>query len=165
MANLPTTNNNPGDLRDVGQSGATQGAGGFAQFSDPAQGTAALMNDLQDKINTHPDWTLADFSNIYAPKSDGNDPVEYTLKLANQLGVAPNTSIGSLKPNIGKFAEAVANNEGYQGGSTSITQNPGQVDNNTTQSNTSNLDAVLGLTGAGIGILGLTLPWLLGPEA
>lgn len=115
MPNLPTANNNPGDLRFIGQTGATPGQGGFASFQDPKQGFAALLNDVQTKINNHPNNTLVDFANQYAPSSDGNDSAGYAAKLANQLGVAPNTPLKSLEPNIGKFAEAIANNEGYQG--------------------------------------------------
>ncbi len=115
MANLPTSNNNPGDLRPAGQSVASQGAGGFASFSDPKSGYAALLNDLQTKINNHPEHTLADFANQYAPSSDGNDSAGYAAKLANQLGVSPATPIGQLQGNIGKFADAVASNEGYAG--------------------------------------------------
>lgn len=158
MANIPTANNNPGDLKDPA-------TGTFQQFSDPKQGFGALLTDLQTSINNHPDWTLADFSNTYAPPSDDNDSAGYAAKLANQLGVAPNATISSLSPNIGNFADAVANNEGYQGGSTNITANPGSTDSNATQSNTPNLDSALGLAGAGVGVLGLALPWLLGPEA
>jgi len=113
--NLPTSNNNPGDLRNVGQKGATVGTGGFAKFNSPQEGFSALLNDLQTKIDNHPEHTLADFTNQYASPSDNNDSAGYAAKLANQLKVAPNTSIGSLKGNIGQFAEAVASNEGYQG--------------------------------------------------
>jgi uncharacterized membrane protein len=112
--NIPTVNNNPGDLRNIGQEGATQGAGGFAKFPTPQEGFGALLNDLQHKIKTKPNATLADFSNTYAPPSDGNDSAGYTAKLANQLKVPPNAPLSSLQPKIGQFAEAVAKNEGYQ---------------------------------------------------
>lgn len=115
MANLPTSNNNPGDLRDIGQAGATQGAGGFASFQDPKAGYAALLNDLQTKINNNPQHTLVDFASQYAPASDGNNPAQYAANLANQLGVAPNATLGSLEPRIGDLAQAVSKNEGYQG--------------------------------------------------
>lgn len=115
MSNLPTTNNNPGDLRDIGQTGATEGSGGFAKFNSPKEGFGALLNDVQTKINNHPNETLVDFSNTYAPPTDGNDSAQYAANLANQLDVAPNATLSSLQPNIGKFAEAIASNEGYQG--------------------------------------------------
>src|ERR1700733_12668396 len=121
--NIPTTLNNPGDLKDPS-------TGNFQQFSDPQQGYAALMNDLSYKMSPQddklgPNATLADFSNVYAPSSDNNDPAEYTAKLANQLGVAPNATLGSLEPKIGDFANAVANNEGYDDASnTDVSQDP-----------------------------------------
>ena len=111
--NLPTENNNPGDLRFAGQTGATQGAGGFAAFANPQAGGAALLNQIQTSINNKPTETLEDFSSSYAPASDGNNPAQYAVKLANQLGVSPLTPISQLEPEIGKFAEAITNNEGY----------------------------------------------------
>lgn len=161
MANLPTSNNNPGDLRNVGQAGASQGKGGFASFSNPQEGFGALLNDLQTKINNHPEHTLADFANQYAPPSDNNDSAGYAAKLANQLKVPPNATIGSLKGNIGGFAEAVASNEGYQGLTKSSivpTANADSGASGTSSSGTglSWLDAILGIgagaIGAGVGI-------------
>lgn len=110
MANLPTTNNDPGDLKDPS-------TGTFQQFADPKEGFAALLNDLQTKINNHPNWTLGDFAKVYAPPSDNNDTGSYIAKLANQLKVRPDATIGSLKSRLGDFASAVASNEGYQGSS------------------------------------------------
>ena len=118
--NLPTSNNNPGDLRLDGQVNASAGAGGFADFPTPQDGFGGLLNDIQAKINKKPQDTLADFANTYAPEEDGNNSAQYAANLANQLGVAPNATIGSLEPQIGQFADAVAKNEGYQG------QNQGQ---------------------------------------
>ena len=43
---LAGKNNNPGNLRFVGQKGATQGAGGFARFSSPAAGYQALKAQI-----------------------------------------------------------------------------------------------------------------------
>lgn len=107
MSNIPTTNNNPGDLKNPA-------TGTFQQYQKPQQGYAALLNDLSAKMTAHPDWSLADFSNVYAPSSDNNDSASYAAKLANQLGVAPDATIGSLKPKLGNFAEAVAKNEGFE---------------------------------------------------
>ena len=63
IMNIPTKNNNPGDLKDPS-------TGQFQQFKSPQEGYAALLNDLQAKINNRPDATLADFSNVYAPPSE-----------------------------------------------------------------------------------------------
>ena len=116
--NLPQVNNNPGDLKFAGQTNATQGKAGFADFPTPQDGYAGLLNDIQAKINKNPSETLEQFSDTYAPADDGNNPAEYTTKLANQLGgnTTPMTTIGSLEPQIGKFADAIANNEGYTAG-------------------------------------------------
>jgi hypothetical protein len=145
MENLPTQNNNPGDLKNIG--------GGFASFATSQAGYGALLNDIQTKINNKPNETLADFSNVYAPPSDNNNTAQYTADLANQLGVAPNTPISSLQPNIGKFAEAIASNEGYQGSQDET------VGNSQSTSETSNTSFSPGEMGLGLlGMIGSVLP-------
>lgn len=110
--NLPTRNNNPGDLRDPT-------TGSFRQFASPQEGYAALLNDLHAKqtgtttTGLGPASTLVDFANKYAPSSDGNNSAQYAANLANKIGVAPNAQLKDL--NLGKWADAVAKNEGYQG--------------------------------------------------
>jgi hypothetical protein len=115
MENIPTQNNNPGDLKYVGQQNSTPTQGGFAKFDNPQNGYGALLNQVQGYITKDPNYTLADFSNKWAPPSDNNDTAQYTANLANKLGVSPDTQIGTLEPQIGKFADAIASNEGYQG--------------------------------------------------
>lgn len=108
---IPTRQNNPGDLK-VG--------GSIATYKDPQEGYAALLNDLYAKqtgktsTGLKPTSTLSDFSTKYAPASDGNDPAQYTANLANQMGVAPDTQLKDL--DLGKWADAVAKNEGYVSG-------------------------------------------------
>lgn len=154
MANLPTSNNNPGDLKFVGQENATEGAGGFAKFDDPKKGYGALLNDLNAKMTSHPDWTLGDFSNHYAPPSDNNDTAQYTANLANQLKVPPNTTIGNLRGRIGNLADAVAHNEGYH----AINQTPQTSSGSGNDSGGPDLLSVLGGLGAGaLGWLGSNL--------
>jgi hypothetical protein len=156
--NLPTANNNPGDLKDPA-------TGTFQQFSNPQEGFAALLNDLSYKMSPQdtklgPNATLGDFSNVYAPASDGNDPAEYTAKLANQLGVAPNATLGSLEPKIGDFANAVANNEGYDDASdTDVSKDPKYQAISTNQNSMPTLEKwVLGgaLTAGGIAAAAVT---------
>lgn len=112
--NLPTRDNNPGDLRNPA-------TGSFETYNNPQEGFSALLNDLQAKIDgksstgLNGNSTLDQFSQVYAPSSDKNDPGKYTASLANQLGVSPDSTLSSLQPKIGQFAEAVAHNEGYQG--------------------------------------------------
>lgn len=141
MTNLPTKNNNPGDLKDPS-------TGQFQVFNTPQEGFGALLNDLQIKIKHHPDHTLADFANQYAPPSDNNNTAQYTANLANKLGVSPDTPIGSLQPQIGKFAEAVASNEGYPVSSNNPSQNTSPTNSSAT-SQPSTWDYITSLAGAG----------------
>lgn len=110
MENLPTRNNNPGDLR-VAQ-------GSFGKYNSPQEGYAALLNDLHAKQtgNTStglgPNSTLADFANKYAPPTENNS-AQYTANLANHMGVSPDATLSSL--DLGKWADAVAAAEGYNG--------------------------------------------------
>lgn len=117
MPNIPTRTNNPGDLKFIGQQGASQDPSGFAKFNDPKAGFAALLNDIQSNINKNPKQTLADFANKYAPASDGNNPAQYAANLANKIGMRPDSTLGEVGANIGKLAEAISSNEGYQAGS------------------------------------------------
>lgn len=136
MSNLPTRNQNPGDLRDPS-------TGGFRSFSSPQEGHVALLNDLTAKMTgtsttgIGPSSTLADFAKVYAPSSDNNDSAKYAADLANKMGVSPDTRIGSLTGRIGDFANAISGNEGYQGynpkpfssGLLSLPQNEEQTQN------------------------------------
>lgn len=113
--NLPTRQQNPGDLKDE--------TGTIRTFASPAEGQAALYNDLTAKMTgtssrgVGPSSSLVDFAKVYAPAGDGNnDPIKYAAELANQMNVSPDTQIGTLMPRIDDFAAAVAHNEGYQGG-------------------------------------------------
>ncbi len=109
MENLPTRNNNPGDIKDTS-------TGTFKHYSNPQEGFAALMNDLQAKKTgaTHtglgPNSTLVDFAKAYAPPSENNS-AQYAANLANHMGIRPDATLSTL--DVGKWAEAVANAEGY----------------------------------------------------
>lgn len=111
MPNIPTAQNNPGDIKQGGQ---------IATFSSPQEGKAALYNDLTAKMNgtsstgVGPSSTLVDFAKVYAPAADKNNPLDYAAKLANQLQVSPDTQIGTLHSRIDDFANAISNNEGYR---------------------------------------------------
>jgi hypothetical protein len=114
MPNIPTANNNPGDLHDPS-------TGAFQNFSNPGQGFAALLNDLQNKIkgNTktglNGNSTLMDFAAKWAPDSDGNNSGNYAANLANSLGVRPDAKLSDLQSRLPDFANAVAKHEGWQG--------------------------------------------------
>ena len=68
-------NNNPGNIIYIGptqngQTGVTRGAGGFARFSSPASGQAALLNQIQGQISRG--QNLTQFFNQYAPPNTVN---------------------------------------------------------------------------------------------
>ena len=114
---LANRNNNPGNIKDD--------SGNFKVYSSPQEGYAALLNDLEtkksgnSKTGLKPDSTLADFSKTYAPASDSNNPAQYTVNLANHMGVRPDAKLSEL--DTGKWADAVANAEGYSNESTPST--------------------------------------------
>ncbi len=101
-------NNNPGNLRDP-QTGAWQ------VFSSPQEGFQALMSDIQGKqtgntrTGLNGNSTLAQFTSVYAPASDGNNPAGYAQSIAKQLGVSVNTPIGQIPS--ASLAAAVAQHE------------------------------------------------------
>ena len=93
MEGANPANNNPGNCRyfyggyhpmyePVGIS-----KGGFAVFPTYALGWTYLKNTVKTKIKNHPNWTLVQFFENYAPKSDGNDPVGYASFVAKKLSV------------------------------------------------------------------------------
>lgn len=86
-------NNNPGNLKFVGQIGATQGLGGFAKFPTPEAGIQALASQV--KLDASRGHTLASFINKYAPPSE-NDTKLYIKQLSQWLGVSPETKISSI---------------------------------------------------------------------
>ncbi len=111
MAGLALANANPGNIKDPA-------TGSFKQFSNPGEGYAALLNDLEAKKrgNTStglgPNSTLVEFAEKYAPASDNNNPGQYAANLANFMGVRPDTPIGQL--DTGKWAEAVSMAEDHE---------------------------------------------------
>lgn len=89
-------NNNPGNLKYIGQAGATgKDKDGFAIFGSLAAGAAALKKDLAAKIggkSSHIDYsknpTFGDYVAVYAPKEDRNDPKSYAQALVKKLRAA-----------------------------------------------------------------------------
>lgn len=95
---LAYQNNNPGNLIYVGQSGATPGAGGFADFATYQDGLNALYNQLNlystgaCAVCGGQPLTIAQMAAIYAPAGQGsNNPTVYANNMANALGVSPDT--------------------------------------------------------------------------
>jgi len=92
---LAYQNNNPGNLIYAGQTGATQGAGGFAKFSSYQDGLNALNNQLQ--LYAGRGLTISDMMNVYAPATQaGNNPTLYASRIAGALGVSPDTRLLDL---------------------------------------------------------------------
>jgi hypothetical protein len=92
---LAQRNNNPGNLKYAGQTGAIgQDANGFAIFDSLASGQAALVNQL----NLYADrgLTLSQALNIYAPPSE-NDTNNYVSFVSSQTGVDPNQPLASFR--------------------------------------------------------------------
>ncbi len=120
MANIPTQNNNPGDIKDPA-------TGTFNKYSDPKEGMGALLNDLQAKFDGKlgQNGTLADFGKMYAPPSDNNNTAQYVANLANKLGVRPDTPFSQLRPKIGQLADAISQNEGFSPPKTDSSNLPG----------------------------------------
>lgn len=90
---LAGQNNNPGNLKYVGQEGATLGQGGFARFNTPEEGYQALVRQIQ--LDQSRDLTVSAFVNKYAPPSE-NDTQTYIRQLTEALSVAPNSKIKNI---------------------------------------------------------------------
>ncbi len=103
---LADRNNNPGNLRYVGQAGATQGEGGFARFNSPEDGFQALINQVQ--LDQSRGLTLQQFVNKYAPPSENNTSL-YVQQISQWLGVDPNIQISAIDPQL--LAENIAKKE------------------------------------------------------
>lgn len=81
-------NNNPGNLKYAGQPGATGAdSNGFAIFPDYATGLQALDNQIT--LNASRGQTIAQFTSIYAPASDNNNPTSYAAQIASAAGLSP----------------------------------------------------------------------------
>lgn len=100
MEGAKPSRNNPGNLRFVGQEYAVND-NGFCKFETYQHGYDALKNLLiractgKSKVY-NPEMNLTDFYNVYAPASDGNNPVRYAQFVAGKLGVSVETKIKNL---------------------------------------------------------------------
>lgn len=103
---LARANNNPGNLRFVGQAGAAPGKGGFARFASPQAGYAALVNQI--KLDASRGHTIASFISKYAPPTE-NDTNLYVRQISQWLGVSPNTKVKDV--NVEQLAKAMAKKE------------------------------------------------------
>lgn len=87
QAPLSVRNNNPGNLRFVGQEGASQGEGGFAKFETPEAGLAAMRNQIELDTQTR-GLNLTEFLNKYAPPSE-NKTSNYIDFVVKRTGLDP----------------------------------------------------------------------------
>lgn len=86
---LAYSNNNPGNLKFANQSGATgKDQYGFAVFPDYNTGYQALLNQIN--LDAGRGLTIAQFTDKYAPASDGNNPGAYAQSIAGASGLSVN---------------------------------------------------------------------------
>jgi hypothetical protein len=96
--------NNPGNLIDNSWTRTLPGYvgphGGFASFDSPADGVAAMAQNLSSYARQGVS-TLAGLTSKWAPAGDGaNDPAAYAATLAHGLGVDPNAPINLADPSV-----------------------------------------------------------------
>lgn len=121
---LADRNNNPGNLKFVGQSGATMGENGFAKFNTPEDGFRALMDQVA--LDQSRGLTLQQFVEKYAPATENNTNV-YVQQMSQWLGANPNMRLSDL--DINKIAENIARKEsGTQIVSASNSSNQSGID-------------------------------------
>lgn len=95
-------NNNPGNCRcspvgylaKYGKVGCSPS--GFAIFETYQLGWEYLQALVLHRAQLHPDWTIQDFFNDYAPSADGNDPIAYATFVAKRCGVPVNSTLKVL---------------------------------------------------------------------
>jgi hypothetical protein len=102
-------NNNPGNLIYVGpnqngQTGVTPGAGGFAKFTSPASGYAAMQWQIQNYIGRG--FTPTQFFNTWAPGGTSNAAGgvqtqvatnSYVSTVSGSCGLDPNTPLNQIQ--------------------------------------------------------------------
>jgi hypothetical protein len=129
--NIPWRDNNPGDIRDYGNTGKQSGAigtdasspkdkHGFLIFPDAKSGEAG-MGALIDKY-AQKNLTLGGAIAKWAPPGDGNDTATYQKTVATAVGVSQDTKLTAFTPEQkAAFMKAIMRKEGYfNAGSISI---------------------------------------------
>lgn len=93
-------NNNPGNLKyaewEKSFGAVNKDPQGFAIFDTYEHGFSALIHLLGMRVTQHPEWTMYDLFNSYAPASDGNDPQSYAQYVSSALGIDASTQLGGL---------------------------------------------------------------------
>lgn len=94
-------NNNPGNIKYIGQKRAIGSDGTFCKFATYEDGRAELI-DLLTRASSgqstlySPEMTLIDFYNRYAPSSDNNNPNVYASAVAKMMGISVYTKIKNI---------------------------------------------------------------------
>ena len=68
----------------------------FAIFKNYDTGFLYLCNLLRYKIEANPNQTLLQFMEVYAPVTDGNDPVKYAAFIGRRLGISVDYQVKNL---------------------------------------------------------------------
>lgn len=111
---LAQRNNNPGNLRFVGQSGAILGESGFAKFSSPDAGFEALQNQI--KLDASRGLDVTGFLNKYAPSSE-NDTNNYISMFTSKLGVGAGDKLSDIIGDVsGGIFDMMGGDESSDGG-------------------------------------------------
>ena len=126
-------NNNPGNIRDVGQFKNSPGylgkdKDGFARFDSPEAGIQAMQEQLARYVKGTeatggvPKDTIAGIVETWAPASDNNDVAAYVAAVSKATGFDPNQKLG--EGDLMQVAQAMARHEGWSGGGGSEAQEP-----------------------------------------
>lgn len=110
---LAFRNNNPGNLRFVGQAGAEPGEKGFARFESPMAGFVALVRQVE--LDQSRGYTLDQFMNKYAPPSE-NNTAAYVAQMEKWLGINRNDPISNVSAiELAKKLARYESNTGFTG--------------------------------------------------
>ena len=122
-------NNNPGNFRvGINWDGAIGENNGFIVFSDTIYGIRAMALNLYNNYYLYNKKTLFDFINKYAPSSDNNNPYEYSLSVARDVGIGINDDMqltfdrtaailrGMMNIELGKYYSSLISDEDIKQG-------------------------------------------------
>lgn len=110
MLSVAERNNNPGNLRFAGQSGASKGDKGFAKFSSTNAGIAALERQLLLMQGRGQD-TISEIMEIYAPRSENNTSA-YIKNLSKSTGFGANEHLDFNDPiTASKIIQGISKHE------------------------------------------------------
>ena len=96
-------NFNPGNITDLWFGGQRVQWERFTRFATPQEWFNALVAKIQNIQNGgskvySPNMSLVQYISKYSPASDNNNPVAYANGIAKNLGISPDTKIGSIPP-------------------------------------------------------------------